>query len=347
MPRFYLTLVSLLVVLTTANGLAQTAEEFGVQRLPLIDQQFQVQPFQNLGPAATGVPVDQPLQATPFQNPSPAAGEAPITNGPISLDGSVEETPVATLSDFLGYRYSTSSLNWIPGGGDQFGMFTIEWDHYQKSGITEGIGSIGVGMSFYFLSGPIQTDMPPRVFDFSIAYQIRKQIGPLKFDIASGVLVASDFVGSAREGVRFPGHGVGFLSVSPTLDLVFGVDYLDRADIKLLPVAGLIWMPNNDMRFELVFPRPRVVFQLSDHYRVYVGGELGGGTWAIRRVFPLGDDLATYRELRIGLGLEFVQKGASSALEVDYLFDRRLQYTSHIGNMNLNDAVMLRWVTRY
>jgi len=92
MPRFYLTLVSLLVVLTTANGLAQTAEEFGVQRLPLIDQQFQVQPFQNLGPAATGVPVDQPLQATPFQNPSPAAGEAPITNGPISLDGSVEET---------------------------------------------------------------------------------------------------------------------------------------------------------------------------------------------------------------------------------------------------------------
>ncbi len=136
-------------------------------------------------------------------------------------------------------------------------------------------------------------------------------------------------------------------TVRPELDLVFGVDYLDRADIKLLPVAGLIWKPNPEMRFELVFPRPRAVFQLTDTYRLYFSGELGGGTWAIDRP-TLGDNVATYRDLRACIGLASVeQDGRQSAIEVGYLFDRRLEYTSGIGNMNLDDAVMLRLVTTY
>jgi hypothetical protein len=352
MSRSCLTLVSLLVVLTTVSGLAQTGEEFGIQRLPPVDQPFEVQPFQNPNPAVGEMPVEPSHLATPFPNPSPATGEppisnAPITNAPISLDGSAATPPVATLRDFMGYRYETSSLNWIPGGANQFGMFSIAWDHYVKSGITSCFGSIGIGMDFNFLSGPVQTDMPPRVFDFSIAYQIRQQLGPLKFDLATSVLAASDFKGSARKGILFPSHGVGFLSVSPALDVVFGVDYLDRGDIKLLPVAGLIWTPNTQVRFELVFPRPRAVFQLSDQHRLYVAGELGGGTWAIERV-TLVNDLATYRDLRVCVGLEFVEKGGEGgAIEIGYLFDRRLEYTSGLGDMRLDDAVMLRVVTRY
>ena len=140
---------------------------------------------------------------------------------------------------------------------------------------------------------------------------------------------------------------MGFYSALPELDLVLGVDYLDRGDIKLLPVAGLIWTPRPELRFELVFPRPRAVFQLTDRYRLYLAGELGGGTWAINRP-ALGDDLATYRDLRVSLGLEHVDKGNQrSALEIAYLFARRLKYASAIGDMPFDDAVMLRLVTRF
>ena len=65
------------------------------------------------------------------------------------------------------------------------------------------------------------------------------------------------------------------------------------------------------MRFELVFPRPRAVFQLTDRHRLYVAGELGGGTWAIERV-TLDDDLATYRDLRVCIGVEYVEKDGSA-----------------------------------
>ena len=189
--------------------------------------------------------------------------------------------------------------------------------------------------------------MPPRAYDFSIGYQVRQRLGPLAFDLALAVQASSDFNGNARKGIQYPGHGVGFFTIRPELDLIFGVDYLDRADIKLLPVAGLIWKPNPDMRFEFVFPRPRAVFQLTDTYRLYLSGELGGGTWAIEQV-ALGNDLATYRDLRVCIGLESVEKdGRQSAIEVGYLFDRRLEYTSGIGSMDLDDAVMFRLVTSF
>jgi hypothetical protein len=274
----------------------------------------------------------------------PAPGAAETSDQPITLEGPPAAPAVAGLADFLGYRYATGALEWIPGGGNQFGMFSIDWDHYQKAGIASGLDA---GMEFHFLSGPDNTDMPARVYDFSLGYQHRDRLGPLAFDVAASVLAASDFIGSARKGVLFPAHAVGFLSVLPEMNLVFGVDYLDRGDVKLLPVGGLIWTPRPDMRYELVFPRPRAVFQLTEDYRVYLAGELGGGSWAVERV-AFFNDLATYRDLRLCIGLEWDdKKGPRPSFEIGYLFDRSLKYSSGIGNMRLDDAVMFSLVTPY
>jgi hypothetical protein len=165
--------------------------------------------------------------------------------------------------------------------------------------------------------------------------------------LAAAVKASSDFQGSAREGIRFPGHAVGFLSLQPEVEMVFGVDYLDRGDIKLLPVGGVIWMPNPEVRLELVFPRPRAVFQLAERHRLYLAGELGGGTWAVERS-TVGDDLATYRDFRASVGIERVEEdGQRSAFEIGYLFSRRLEFSSGIGDMRLDDAVVLRLVTTF
>jgi hypothetical protein len=364
MPRFCLTFVSLLVFLIGARGLAQTAEESNFQRLPGIDPSLVGQPPVNPSlagqPPVGQAPIDQPVndpqaivqppiaqppQVSPFSGTNSLPAEKPSGEAEKPLDLKEEEIfATASLSEFWGYRYSSDSLDWIPGGGNQLGMFSILWDHYQPSGIRHGLG---IGMGFHFLGGPVQTDMPPRLFDFSIAYQIRQRIGPLAFDVASSVLAASDFEGNARKGILFPSHAVGYLKIQPETDLVFGIDYVDRGDFKILPVAGVVWVPKPELRLEMVFPRPRAVYQLSEQYRVYLSGDLGGGTWAIERVSH-ADDLATYRDLRVCLGFEHVEKnGWQSAIEVGYLFDRRVEYTSAIGNMKLDDAVLIRWVTMY
>jgi hypothetical protein len=385
MSRFLLAVVGVLAVLTAAKAAAQTAgpraddnstaalgagsyagagalseqiepgpviDRFSVQRLPSVDLSPHAPPPEGLPAGAGGTLLTQSFGGEPLTGNAPTHLEGSVNrdgsvnlDGAVSLDGKEQTEPIATLSDFMGYRYSSSSLDWMPGNGNQFGMFSIRSDHYQESGIRHGID---LAAEFHSLSGPVQTDMPAWVFDFSVGYQFRGQLGSLRYDLCAAVLVASDFKGDASEGIMYPSHAVGFLALSPTMDLVFGVDYVDRGDVKLLPVGGLIWMPNPNMRFELVFPRPRAVFQLSDGYRLYVAGELGGGTWAIERELTFTDDLATYHDLRICLGLESVEKhGQTSAIEIAYLFDRRLQYTSGIRNMNLDDSVMIRWVTRH
>ena len=283
------------------------------------------------------------LPAPPSETPAPTAGEKLVSVDPLKISGST--TPAVSLMDFFGYRYAENSLDWIPGSAEQFGMFSIIFDHYQKAGFTQGLG---VGMSFHFLCGPVESDMPPILYDFSAAYQIRAQLGPLAVDVAGSVLVATDFKGNAGQGLQYPAHAVGYLGVGPTLDLVFGVDYVDLGEIKILPVGGLIWKPSPAMRFEAVFPRPRAVFQLTDNYRIYVSGQLAGGSWSIERADTFDDDLATYRDLRVCIGIEQIEKdGRWSALEAGYLFNRRLEYSSGLGNMPLPDAAIIRLVTRY
>jgi hypothetical protein len=364
MPRLCLAFVGLLAVSIPTSGFAQTGDDFtlrpfeafGPPQLEDSDVSFRASEQRTSAPAAVLnaspaeayrmerlPPLDAPLPSSVSTDDRQPKGEA------ISLDESKKPKtpPPRTLQDFWGYRYQGSSLGWIPGGGDQFGMFAIEGDHYVRSGETEWYSGLGVDLDFYALSGPVQTDMPAWVFDFGIGYQFRKKFGDIAIDLATSVVAASDFKGCARKGILFPSHAVGFLAVGPTLDLVFGVDYLDRGDVKLLPVGGVIWKPSDKWRFEAVFPRPRAYYQLSENYRVYVTGELGGGTWAIERA-TRDDDLATYHDLRVGVGLEQVFKGGyCSAIEVDYLFDRRIEYTSRVGNMPLDGAVMIRLVTTY
>ena len=202
-------------------------------------------------------------------------------DGSITLEELAKASPAPTLGDFVGYRTSAGGLDWIPGGGNQFGMFSIDWDHYQKAGITSGVG---VGAGFHFLSGPDQTDMPARTYDFSLSYQIRQRFGPVAFDACASVLAASDFEGSAREGILFPSHAVGYLHVDQVIDRSWASTFSTGATSSFFPWPEWSWCPGPRCAYELVFPRPRAVFQLADRYRFYLSGELGGGSWAIGRV---------------------------------------------------------------
>ena len=317
-------LVGLLACLAASSGLAQTPEG-GFHE------------FQPVFPVVVA-------QTTEAEPPLSLSGDATATDLPLEVEPSAEPSKPDPLDAFLGYRYEAGSLDWILGDGDRFGMFSIKGDHYVSPGVNSGIG---VGLQFHFLSGPARTDMPPRVFDFSIAYQHRDRLGPLGYDVAASVMASSDFEGSARKGIRFPAHAVGFLSVGPTTELVFGVDYLDRGDIKLLPVVGLIAMPHPDVRLEAVFPRPRAVFRLTDRDELYVRGELDGGTWAIERA-TMVNDLATYRDLQLCVGLQSIEgKKGRSAIEIGYLFGRRLQYSSGNGNFRPSDTAVIRLVSSF
>lgn len=247
---------------------------------------------------------------------------------------------------YLNYRSEESGLNYLPAGADQFGWVSLENSPYLARGYRSGITT---AINIHFLSGPNSVAIPPRLYDFSLGYQKRGRISDvMSYDLATTIGLFSDFEDSAKDGVRYPGHAVGMLHMKPEFDLVFGVDYLSRDDIKLLPVAGVSWRPQGipDMRFDLVFPRPRIDYSIDNQSKVYLAGRLGGGTWDIE--FPNNDnDVMTYRDLQVLCGFERRNsEGHLACVEFGFVFDRRLEFRTLSQPTEFDDAFVLRLVTR-
>ena len=247
---------------------------------------------------------------------------------------------------YINYRSDEDSLTYLPGDGDNFGWLSFESSPYVARGYKSGFTT---AFNMHLLSGPTAVPLPPRLYSFSLGYQRRRRLTEyLSYDIATSIGVFGDFEDSAKDGIRFPGHGVGMLHIQPELDVVFGVDYLSRDDIKLLPVGGISWRPQAlpDMRFDLVFPRPRIEYSLDHESKMYVAGRLGGGTWDIE--FPNNaNDVMTYRDLQLLFGYERKHEdGHLAAIEFGYVFDRRVQFRTLTQEAEFDDAFVLRFVSK-
>ena len=245
------------------------------------------------------------------------------------------------------YREERDTLSWIPSSAEHLSWLDWQSDSYLKRGESAGVTS---AFNIHWIGGPTTPDVPSRVYDFHLGMQFRDEFSSaLSYDIAASVGVFSDFEGSAREGVRFPGHAVGMFHVNHSLDVVFGVDYLGRDDIHLLPVIGISLRDviSDNLRMDLVFPRPRIDYSLSDSHRIYLSGQLGGGTWDME--YPdESDDVLTYRDYRLLLGFESADKdGSLSALELGFVFGRHLEFRNQSDPLNFGDTFVIQWVRRH
>lgn len=287
------------------------------------------------------------FEARPSEVPGksePTRGERKGNEG-IAIDDADSSTDDPIPAFPFGYNLRQGNLSWLVGRGDDFGDFSLESIPSLAAG--EKMGLVG-STSFHFLSGPSRTDMPPRLFDFQIGWQQRNWTSDtFGYDLSARVGAFSDFEGSARKGIRFPGHAVGYYRWNATLDLVLGIEVLDRDDISLLPVVGVILKPRDDLLLELVFPRPRIEVLMTPTHSLYLAGELGGGTWAIERTTQ-NNDVVTYRDLRLLLGISSRdEKGNQSGLEIGYVFGRDLSYRSGVGDYQPGDTLLIRLTNRY
>ena len=69
--------------------------------------------------------------------------------------------------------------------------------------------------------------------------------------------------------------------------------------------------------------------------------------WAVERD-TLTDDLVTYRDLRVVVGLNKEDAdGGRSTLEFGYVFDRKLEFVSGQGDYRPEDTLMIRSIQVY
>jgi hypothetical protein len=207
------------------------------------------------------------------------------------------------------------------------------------------------GYSVNYLQGPVNVDLPPQLHEAYTQFRWLSQVTPqLGLDFAVTPGVYSDFNQASNKAFRLTGHGAAAWTWNEQVKLVLGVAYLDMPDTNVIPIGGLMWMPNADTKFDLVFPHPKISRRIrwfgqdGDDVQdwAYVAGEFANDAWAIRQTDGANCQVLL-RDYRLVLGVErTVVGGVSSRLEVGYVFGRRIRYTNDTPDFYPADTVMIR-----
>ena len=258
------------------------------------------------------------------------------------------------------------------GGADGFGIYGVELTSVWgiPCPTTNAPLVITPGFGTQWLDGPAGLNVPAQLHEVYTEFRWLPKLGDrFRIDVAVQPSYQSDWSGSSDRALRIMGHGDAVFDWTPHFQMVLGCAYLDRPDIELLPIAGFIWTPSRDAEYRLVFPTPKISWCIdkdpeqllrggngtyisnsnswtSDLW-LYVAGELGGGTWAIRHSDG-ESDLMSYSDIRVFLGLErktltFI----GSQIEIGYVFHRYIRLASTNDNFDLGDTLMARAALNY
>ena len=283
-----------------------------------------------------------------FSSPYPSnAGCAPANCAPATpyqrlfREVRIEDT-------FLGGD-GINELNWNMAEVSATAQFPF---FYQQAPLLLTPGFAVNNVSTPGLGGANNAALPPRIYDAYLDTAWKPQITPfLSADLGVRVGVYSDFDHVTTDSVRIMGRGLLVMALTPTMQIAGGVVYYDRLKTKLLPAGGVIWVPNQDVRFEILFPKPKLSKRLSTvgttEWWGYVGGEYGGGSWTVELNDGMGfsgSDRIDFNDIRIGLGLEWrCHAGMRGWIEAGYVFEREVIYqTNNNLNFDPNDTYMVR-----
>lgn len=213
------------------------------------------------------------------------------------------------------------------------------------------------GFTYHSWNGPAtgnfagNIDLPPNAYDAYLDTSWHPQVTSwFSADLDVRVGVYSDFHAINNDSVRVLGRGLGIVTFSPQWQVAAGIWYLNRLTVQILPAGGVIWTPNQDTRFAILFPNPKLSRRLltlgNTDVWGYLAGEYGGGRWTVRRADG-ASDVVELNDLRALAGLEwFMLNGLRGNMEIGYVFDRHIIYRSG-PKAHPSDTVLFRGGVTY
>lgn len=281
------------------------------------------------GDPAAGYTYDQ---ATSGAVQPPATMDDPTTIKRIfkyQQDASLDATYIPRVSGGLGVAEITGGL-----------FFAIPCETLQGAKVNQGAFRLTPRFTYTNLDLPkeakIGLDLPDHLFDAGLQTSFSVQTGDFQGNIEVQVGIASEFKKVNSDSFYIRGRAEGALPIDDArkTHILGGVSYYDRLKYKLLPVAGLIWKPNNENEFRLVFPDPMWGHFLGKanetDWWFFVRGDLGGGKWLLTDpARPVGGKRTynfDYDDYRLSMGLRFdCPKGMVGSFEFGGAFGREIR----------------------
>jgi len=319
-------------------AIASTDSELPAQDLFANKNRFTVpsfeQPASGLADLAQPTPQEQILSQQPFHQPS---------NRPRGIPGSLDAEWI-TDSD-LGQR--------TLGAGIRLPLLFL-----RREGGPPPMVNLGFNHTEFNFGNDF--GLPPDLYEVSFGLSgVRKLSDRWAVRSILGVDFATDGNNRSSDAWRFRGGAFAIWDANPQLKLSFGAIALGREDLPVVPAVGAIWVPNDRCRWDLILPKPKVSYLLTDNGDrqnwIYTGVGLAGNTWGYETDTGVDQQLS-YGDWRAVLGWEsrpsapanvpFVL-GRKYSAELGYAFSRDLELDQNAADIPLSSSFLLRLSTRY
>ncbi|MDX2037752.1 MAG: DUF6268 family outer membrane beta-barrel protein [Isosphaeraceae bacterium] len=300
------------------------------------------------------VAADSPEISDPTSLEPGARGRPPLTP---ELGGGADSAPDGPPPSGppKGYGPPPPSIlaveSWYIGPGDVTGTNT---------NLSMGFLSVSSGKRFTFgrtmlsLRPQFQTlflgesglGLPDQIYGLTMDVQVEQPLSRrLSLQVAATPGLYTDWRNLSGEAFRVPARMFASYRFGPELVVIGGVVYTAQPDLPIIPAAGAIWSPNDRWRYELIAPRPRVVYRWSEAWQSYGLFSFESSTYAIETAGR--NDLFQYRDFRVALGLEYTTKQKARWFAVvGSAFGRRLDLG--LGeDRNLEPGLFLRGGVRF
>lgn len=218
-----------------------------------------------------------------------------------------------------------------------------------------------IGFNIHWWAGPVPrgnepaVNLPPRVYDLYLDWSWAQHwTERLTTEVRFQPGLYTDFRTTPPDAFRIPGHALGLFRINPQWFFVGGAQYLQRNDIHLLPLGGLLWQPTPSWEVRFIFPEPKVAVELSarQHLWGYIAAEYGGGRWTYDN--DLGKaERVEYSDYRVMAGIEWrddylnqlpvLPHKSAAFLEFGYIFERHLRFAGPTAGMDPRPAWMIRF----
>jgi hypothetical protein len=203
-------------------------------------------------------------------------------------------------------------------------------------------------------------------FDFSIHNEDRL---PDTLQSASGILALeylvndkTAFLIETRPGVYFQQKVNSGSFDSPTniaavvpvsgdkVYLIGGVTVSGLSRYPVFPIGGLLWHISDKWDLRAYLPDPRLVYEVSDNFEIYAGGELVGGAYKTdnHTVEPLkiSGGVITYDEVRAGAGVTWKAKPFTLDFAAGYTVQSEFDYSRAGESFDTHSAPYVRLTAR-
>ncbi len=230
-------------------------------------------------------------------------------------------------------------------------QFALPWEPCGKPILLRG----GFGVHAWDGPGPqpgnIDPAVPGAVYDLFVDIGWKPRLAEwLFFDLGVTPGLYSDFHSLNSDAFRMRGRGLSIVALSEKFQFVGGALYVNRNGPKIVPAGGFIWQPNEETKFQIVFPQPKISRRITTFddktWWLYLAGEFGGGTWGYERRAGSATSV-DYNDYRIILGSESRRAdGWNLRGELGYVFGRSLE-PLNLPTVNPSNTLMARLSLNY